>query len=263
MANKPIGTEKPLVEQCQAKYQGGWTDKSQRLASCTFNAARFLSNYDIFALQEVHGNYRVPLQGSIQSLKPEADYGFLVAEYFKNWFVMLGYDRKITGDAVEVHRGLLVAIDAHGKPNPDQRGVQVVYFPRLALIVVNLHVAHRVNLKQVIESNLAHVKLPINVDPKKLAIVMMGDFNDENGSLLHQTIELFGHKLRIPGGKSLLTCCADSNYVLPGDYILLSENLLQSGSYKNDYGFPPGYQRHHPLISDHDPVTLTIKLPIQ
>jgi endonuclease/exonuclease/phosphatase family metal-dependent hydrolase len=262
MANKPIGTEKPLVELCQSTYAGGWTDNSQRLASCTLNAARFLTTYDIFALQEVNGNYRIPLQSAIQSLNPQADYGFLVAEYFKNWFVMLGYNRKVTGDAVELYRGLVVATDPQtGKANPDQRAIQIVYFPRLTLMVINLHVAHRINLKEVIQNTLqkAHIKLPDH-DFLNLRVVMMGDFNDENGTLITRSIRAFGHDLTVPGRKSVLACCTDSDYRLPGDYILLSENLLSSTN--NDYGFPQGYVRHQPLMSDHDPVVVTVHLKL-
>lgn len=256
MANKLVGTEKPLVQLCQEKYYGGWVDKSQKLASCTLNAAKFLSDYTIFGLQEIHGNYRMALQEAIQASTSTADFGFLTAKYFGNWFVVIGYDRKITGPAIDLYQGLLIAHDATGKSNPDQRAIQVVYFPKIKLIVVNLHVAHRIDLKGVIEKTLSQVKLPPDVDRTKVKIVMMGDFNDEAGTLLKSSITIFGQRLTIPDGKRVLACCTDSNYRFPGDYIMLSDNLLPV----SDYGFPSGYKRHQPLMSDHDPVVVTINL---
>lgn len=259
MANKLVGTEKPLVELCQAEYQNGWVDKSQRLAACTLNAAKFLTSYSIFGLQEVHGSYRLALQSAIQSTKADADYGFLVAEYFKQWFIVLGYDKKVTGPATELYRGLLIATDNKGTINPDQRAIQVVYFAKLNLVVVNLHAAHRIDLKRVIEQTLSSVKLPAGVDPQRLRIAMLGDFNDEAGILLKSSaVEIFSQRLTIPGGKRVLACCTDSNYRLPGDYIMLSDNLLEM--IKGEYGFPLGYQRHQPLMSDHDPVAVKILL---
>ena len=235
MANKLAGSEAPLVKLCQSTYGGGWKDPSQQISACTYNAAELLSNYNLFGLQEVHPSYRQKLEETIRRLNPSADYGFISGPG-----ILTGFDKNVTGEGVQV------TPDGHLLGD---RGMQVVWFPRLSLLFINLHAPHDLDLKREIEANLSTVGVnlgKINAD----RVIMVGDFNDWQGNLLNQSIDLFGHQLRTPTSTPILTCCADSGYTYPGDYILVSD-------YRGEhYGYPEGYIRGQPPISDHDPLVL-------
>ena len=82
---------------------------------------------------------------------------------------------------------------------------------------------------------------------------MVGDFNDYEGKILNEYINIFGMELKIPLNSEIpTTCCNDVNYNYVGDYILTTDY-----DYKNIYfGLPLDYNREINLYSDHDPVVL-------
>lgn len=232
IANIVAGSESSLVEMCQTAYGGGWKDSSRTISTCTYNSAELLSHYTLFGLQEVHPKYRTKLQETIQGFNPSANYKFISGAG-----ILTGFDQNVTGEGVLLTPSTYLLKD---------RGMQIISFPKLGLIFINLHAPHNINLKKEIEKNCSQIKL--SSAPKR--VIMVGDFNDFKGSLLTKSIDVFGFHLRIPNATHLLTCCADSEYVYPGDYILTS-------NYKGEhYGYPPKYVRGRPLISDHDPVVL-------
>ena len=231
MTNIVAGSEKSLVKICQTKYNGGWKDSSQKISTCSYNSAKLLSQYTLFGIQEVPTKYKDKFQETIQSLNPTADYHFI---YGTN--ILTGFDQNVTGMGISLTPANYLLID---------RGMQIIWFPKLNLIFINLHAPHNINIKSEIEKNCAKITIP---RPER--IIMVGDFNDFKGTLLKQSIDIFGHHLTIPRMMSIQTCCADSQYQYPGDYIFTS-------NYKwKYYGYPPNYTRGHPVISDHDPVVL-------
>lgn len=226
MSNKVGGTEGTLVKVCQQAYHGGWKDVSHKISSCTYNAAKLLKDYDIFGLQEVHPSYVTAFEQLFKD-----SFKFICGAY-----VLVGYKEDIVGPGVSLTSPKHVLIN---------RGMQVIWFPKIELIFINVHAPHNINLRLEIEKNLSKIKT--DVKPKR--VIMVGDFNDFKGTLLHTTIRAFGFDLKVPGSKKLITCCADTHYKYPGDCILTN---YHSGS----YGHPEGYVRGSPLISDHDPVVL-------
>jgi hypothetical protein len=228
MANIQHGTEAKQVELCQKRYGG---EQDRTISRCTYNAAKFLSHYSLFGLQEVNPIYRSSLEREIGS-----KFRFVPGDR-----ILVGYDPSVTGPGIAVTPVDFV-IPCH--PAKDRRGMQVVYFPHLDLLFVNLHAPHNIDLKVEIEACLA----PITYKPKR--VIMVGDFNDHEGTLLHLHIDVFGKRLRVPGGERINTCCADNGYKSTGDYILVDANEHEY------YGRPPNYQRNNPLMSDHDPVVL-------
>lgn len=231
MTNIVAGSEKSLVKICQTKYNGGWKDPTQKISTCSYNSGELLSHYTLFGIQEVPKEYKEKFQETIQTLNPTANYYFI---YGSN--ILTGFDQNVTGKGISLTPSNYLLID---------RGMQIIWFPKLNLIFINLHAPHNINIKYEIEKNCAKIKID-----RSERIIMVGDFNDFKGTLLNQSIDIFGHQLMIPGMMSIPTCCADSQYQYPGDYIFTS-------NYKwKYYGYPPNYSRGNPVISDHDPVVL-------
>jgi endonuclease/exonuclease/phosphatase family metal-dependent hydrolase len=243
MANKVQGTEAPLVKLCQTSYtEGGF--------ACTKNAAKFLAQYDIFGLQEVNLDYFDDLKANIRAANPNAKFVFAYATYFGNWGVVIGFNQKVTGSAVELLKGLL----PDNLQAPDHRAIQSLYFKRFDLLMINLHAPHDINLKKEIEIFGQKLKKSVVGDLTNLKVVVTGDFNDYTGKLLKQEVTILGHSVRIPESKLVKSCCTDSSYRYPGDYVMVNQNIKV-----DHYGFPQGYVRGKPLMSDHDPVVLITK----
>lgn len=229
MSNQPVGSEAILVKACQTAYKGGWKDTSKQISACTYNAAQLISKYTLFGLQEVHATYAPQLIRTIQQLNPNAKFRFIPGSR-----LLVGFDENVTGEGIALTPIEHKLVD---------RGLQAVWFPKLGLLFINLHAPHGIDLISEIKKSVAQIK----INPKK--VIMVGDFNDYTGFLRNKSIDLFGFQLRIPK-YSPPTCCADSGYAYPGDYIFTSH-------YNNEYyGYPEGYTRGSPLISDHDPIVL-------
>lgn len=233
MANRVTGSEAPAVKLCQSTYSGGWKNLEHTISVCTHNAAKLLSHYHIFGVQEVNSTYVRSFVQTIRESNPTAKYRFI-----PGLGVMVGYDENITGE------GIPLTTSTH---KLGDRGLQAVWFPKLDLIFVNLHAPHDIDLIPEIQKSL----IGITVQPTRALIV--GDFNDFMGIILQRTISAFGLILRLPGS-SPHTCCADSAYNYPGDYIFT--NLA------GYYGYPPHYVRGAPLLSDHDPITFETNITV-
>src|ERR1035438_3722436 len=124
MANQVAGSEAPQVELCKASYaEGGF--------ACTKNAAKFISQYDLFGLQEVNLNYLDDLKVNIRAANPKASFVFTHATYFGNWGVLIGFNERVTGSGQAILSGLLPS----NPQAPDHRGIQSVYFKRLDLLM--------------------------------------------------------------------------------------------------------------------------------
>jgi len=231
--NTIYGSEAPMVTYCQQSYpkNNGWSDITPKISQCTYNALTFLQSYDIFGLQEINPLYTNTI---IHLL---SDYNFVSQNE-----LLICYKKQIFGDPI-----IMTDIDGIGPPG-NRRGMQAVWFHKLKLLFVNLHAPHNIDLH--IELTKELIKLENNIDKYGLIprrIIMTGDFNDYNGSLLHIQIQFKHLFLTIPGHAT--SCCTDSGYIYAGDYIFDSSD-------KTTFGLPLNYQRMHPPMSDHDPVVL-------
>jgi hypothetical protein len=242
MSNIISGSEAIAVKKCQMKYpeNEGWYDSNELISMCTFNAVQFLSNYDLFGVQEVNDVYKKSFINNIKLLNP--NYEFLSSSYHNNTSIMTGYDKNILGNGIQLTNNLKLS------SSTDDRTIQIIWFKKYSLLFINLHAPHDINLKKEIEKICNNIKLLVK--PSK--IIMVGDFNDCEGKILNEYINIFGMKLRIPlNNKIPKTCCADVNYDYVGDYILTTD-------YDNNiyFGLPYNYDRETNLYSDHDPVVL-------
>jgi len=243
MSNIISGSEAIAVKKCQLTYpeNDGWYDSSKQISMCTFNAVQFLSEYDLFGVQEVNDIYK---ENFINSIKlSNKNYEFLSSSYHNNTSIMIGYDKNILGNGIQLTKNLKLISET------DDRAIQIVWFNKYNLLFINLHAPHNINLKEEIERVCNSVKL--SVIPKK--IIMVGDFNDNQGKILNRSINIFGMELRLSLFNEIpTTCCADVDYNAFGDYILTTDY-----DNKNLYfGLPLDYDRNTNLYSDHDPVVL-------
>lgn len=243
MSNIVSGSEAIAVKKCNLKYpeNKGWYDENKQISMCTFNAVQFLSEYDLFGVQEVNNRYKNVFMDTIRSLN--VNFEFLSSDYHSDTSIMTGYDKNVLGNGVQLTNNLKLSSDT------DDRAIQIIWFNKHSLLFINLHAPHDISLKKEIEKICNNIKL--SVRPSK--IIMVGDFNDGKGEILNQCINIFGMELRIPVNNEIpTTCCTDINYQYVGDYILTSD-------YNNQniyFGLPLNYDRETNLYSDHDPVIL-------
>lgn len=215
--NIPLGSEKNMVLKCQAEYGNS--------SECTVNAITLLSEYNLIGLQEVP----VARREFIKNIFPSH------YQYIMGANIMTAYDPTITGPGMRLTSEYDLLID---------RGFQITYFPDISLLFINLHAPHNIDIKREIETKCKMYT------QRAERVILAGDFNDFMGTLDHVTI--FSHKLIVPA--KIKTCCDDSRYSNPGDYIIPSDK------YWGYYGYHPGYIRHQPLMSDHDPVVLITEI---
>jgi hypothetical protein len=246
MANTLSGSERPQVQNCKKKYPKfeGWSNEKKEVSQCSANAAKLLSSYDIFGLQEVHPSYAGAFFREINKHAKNRKFIPYVNNLKKG--LMIIADEKVFGKGEELSpSGYTVG------PKNIARGLQVVWFNKHKLLFVNLHAPHNINLKYYIELALNSLKLSVN--PER--VIMTGDFNDYRGKLIKESIDVFNLKIRNPG-QPPRSCCTDSNYKYFGDYILDSLQHEKDTFY---YGLPLSYERNNPPMSDHDPVVLIPK----
>ena len=160
MLNKVQGSEAKRVQQCQAKYHGGWSDKWD-LPRCTKNAADLLRRYDIFGLQEVNP---INAQALFNEINMNQDYKFITHDTN-----VIGYNIKIFGDhelnsLTETPKFQSLAIPIGRK---DKRLVQVAFFETLGMLVINVHAPHDIDLRSEISTALEVIPTKLNLTPKE------------------------------------------------------------------------------------------------
>lgn len=125
--------------------------------------------------------------------------------------------------------------------HPSLRGVVAVYLPDIELVFVSLWLNHDEDKVQAIEILDKPLRKVLGSRPCSRVILGM-DSNDDRGELLGKSVRLLGKKVFNAARKGSLTCCEDSDYKYPGDYIFDSAEgtVMQLG--------PSGKQQ---LMSDH------------
>lgn len=234
MANKISGSESSFVKKCQNKYPRykGWSNSTKQISIATFNAAKLLSEYDLFAVQEVNEKYVDVFFNSITYNQMDKNWKFLLDGY-----LAVGYDEDFMGIGIPLTKNMRL----------DSRSIQLIWFEKHKLLFINLHAPHDIDLKKIIQQTCDKIRL--NIKPTR--IIMCGDFNDYRGTLIDKDIKIFGKILKIPNKSKVKSCCDDSGYKYPGDYFLDSDDKISLY-----FGLPHNYDRKVNLISDHDPIVL-------
>jgi len=265
--------------------------------------------FDLLGLQEVNEQYGSALEKQIhtEGLKSGRNYMFETGYYFGDFGVTICYDKNVLGEGIRVtpHNYLFGEGAERGKAvksltgKEDMRGLVAVYFPHFnnnsnnrnnsnnnnnnnnnsngkgGLLAVNVHAPHRINLLKHLQSALDDLLLKVELMTGHASnvgrVILMGDFNDERGTMINKSINLNTNlnnhlTLNIPNrvrdGKLGVpkTCCADSKYQFVGDYILDTNNMNDNSNTNDEnevyFGLPLSHDRNIHHYSDHDPVIL-------
>ena len=250
MSNIVYGSESPFVQLSQKAHPKfrGWADASRQISAATLNSAMFLSDYDVFGLQEVNLEFGKTFESKLAQIGTSKgkNYQFVTGFYFGTFGITIGYDENKLGP------GFQITPDVFQFGSHDPRALQAVYFPEVQLFFMNVHAPHNIDLPAELMKTFKKVETLFYDyfgDSQVKRVIMTGDFNDDNGSLINKTLKIFGLDIKIPGSKVPKTCCTDSGYQYVGDYILDSKSTVQ-------FGLPMNYDRKIHLYSDHDPVVL-------
>lgn len=243
--NQIRGSEYKMVERCQQEYNGGWKIQ-KKLSQCSANAFDFLANSkaDIIGLQEINMELWPYLKQYYNNLTNNK------FEYFIGINTILGSNMDIMG------KGIQVISEHFYIGEKDKRGMIAIFYPKYGYLIINIHMPHNMEIIDSINERInKYIESKIDGQLVK-RIIIMGDFNDGKQEINSNTfISGFNKKIRLPKFPLPLTCCNDVNYIFSGDYIL--DSNLDLNIY---FGIPPLYERHNPLISDHDPVILITKI---
>lgn len=245
MDNLIAGSESIFVEKCHIIYNetNGWQNKS--ISNCTFNAAEFLSKYDLFGIQEVNKRHEIGLFNTILSFN--SNFKFLSSNYHDDASIATGYDEQVMGPGIQITNNMKLS------SGNDDRAIQAVWFEKFRLLFINLHAPHKIDLKTKIERACYDINLLLKHKYVPDRVIICGDFNDGRGQLFIKSINAFNKEIKIPSRNTIpKTCCADNGYEFSGDYILDSKEH-EDNVY---FGMPKGYDRMKNLYSDHDPVVL-------
>jgi len=248
-ANVISGSEKLLVQLCQQTYKGG-DSNIEGLSQCTLNAGQWLArqNADLIGLQEIGDKYY------IQKMLTVFPKGYETIRQSPQTVYFIYNKNKLGSGTIISPPNLNVG--GSGRP------MLVVWFAQIKLLAINLHAAHKINLKQTIENSFNSITIPAGVKPNR--IIITGDFNDTYNAPLSE-INIMG-KLLKQHGPPPKSCCIDTDtkYQFPGDYIFDSD-YQQAGFYgvPDDAKTPVLYNGNKPyvnsnsknkLMSDHEPV---------
>lgn len=290
MNNTVAGSDATHVAKCQAMHPltdingdivegyDGWFSTDKDISTCSVATASFIAKFDIFALQEVDEKKQDRFEEIIQYYATEGHkidvevgdstpdrlpvYKFLTGEKG----LVVGYDETAVGSAIVV-KNLPFPLSRINPAGLDRRSFMLVYFPKLKMLFGNIHSPRLTNLKYELDVLFAYLEsimkdakiryMDLHGTPMVYdRVVLAGDFNDYTGSLNGVEIEAFGKVLSIPtssSGQPIKSCCTDSDFQYPGDYIMDSARHIL-GTYH--YGYNIGYNRGNPLMSDHDPIVL-------
>ena len=146
--------------------------------------------------------------------------------------------KRIFGKPREIYKGSF--------KNYKDRPIQILYFKKIDLVLINAHFPHNVKIKKLIKENiLSH----INKYLKSSRIIFCGDFNDHQNELIKNKdaiLKLKNINMKIKKAKDVKSCCYDTDFDSNCDYIFDSKKI-------KFFGIIPEFNEIA-LASDHKPV---------
>ena len=229
-------SEQPMVLRCQKTYGSG--PLQHGLAPCTRNAADGMLSFfqprqpDLIGLQESDAQSTTNLVRYLQKFASQpVEFRRIGREVCS-----IIYNRLTMGPG---HPFFLTA--------PGLRGGCGVYFPKRNLIFHSLWLDHGTDLHQL----LRQFKLPHGVTAGFRVVVALDSNDDQTWFGRGSGLQIYGVTVQHPGSAPDRTCCEDSGYTYPGDYILDSQPWRTL-----EYGVPSSLDPQTQLMSDHLPVIL-------
>ena len=246
------GSEKEHVEACIKKY-GKKAVPYKKLSGCTerlakglymFNKRNSRNMFDILCIQEGTKEYTELLFKTINKYSRDK-YGFHISKISNKCILAVMYKR-LFGKPVEIYKGIF--------KNHKGRPIQILYFKKINLILINAHFPHDIKIKSLIEDNiLSHISKYIN----NSRIIFCGDFNDYHSQLVKGNsaeLKLKELKIKIKNVKKVKSCCYDTDFDSNCDYIFDSKKT-------RFFGIIPEFNEIE-LASDHKPVMSINNLPV-
>lgn len=248
--NRVHGSEAEMVQLCQNTYpeRNGLLVKNKKMenmSQCSYNAAQFLGTNIIpgtlIGLQE----YVISDKWNFfEAIKDNSQIKDLKIIYSSNTYsshdivkIALIYDYSSFG------LGKVILDTKIPDPHPHKFGrpLLAVYFERIKLLVFNVHMPHFSARELITEEFYKAIKpieffLQNNIIDR---IILMGDFND-----YMNTIDSLFIKMKLYKNSNVKTCCFDTDFNHPGDYIFDSLKGRKTLEFSDDLL----------LMSDHLPI---------
>jgi len=258
MSNEVKGSEAVFVKLCKETYPKyhGWQNNREEISNCTYNTAKYLTDYNLFGMQELNREFQREFQDEIYNLGRSKGRNYRFFSNLGDFAVVVGYDKDVMGEGIRITPDNFV----FGEGN-NMRGMQAIYFPLRNLLFVNLHAPHNIDLIRGLNNAFQYISQLFlqRFGKYDTRVIVVGDFNDYKGVLASRNniLNILGKYLNLHG-EAPRSCCADTNYKYPGDYIFDTQTLEETIQKRKAiyFGFPLDYHRKINLYSDHDPVVL-------
>ena len=240
------GSEKKHVQDCINKY-GQRAIPYKKLSGCTqklaeglyiFNKKNPQRIFDLLCIQEGTKEY-TKLLFNVINRHSHNKYNYHISKISNKYILGIMY-RKIFGKPKEIYKG-------HFK---DYKGrvIQILYFKKINLVIINAHFPHDVKIKTLVKNNiLPHISKYID----NSRIIFCGDFNDHHSQLIKGNsaeLKLKNLTMKIKNIKRVKSCCYNSDFNSNSDYIFDSKK-------SEFFGIVPEFNNIK-LASDHKPVIL-------
>lgn len=238
------GSEMKHVQDCINKY-GKRAIPYKKLSGCTQRLAKGLymfnkrnphNMFDVLCIQEGTKEY-TELLFSIINKHSHNKYNYHISKISNKYILGIMY-RKIFGKPKEIYKG-------HFK---DYKGrvIQILYFKKINLVIINAHFPHNVRIKSLVKNDiLPHISKYID----NSRIIFCGDFNDYHSQLIKGNsaeLKLKNLTMKIKNVKKVKSCCYDTIFDSNCDYIFDSKK-------SRFFGVVPEFNDIE-LASDHKPI---------
>jgi hypothetical protein len=239
------------VKDCIKKY-GEKAVPYKKLSGCTqrlgkglymFNKRNPHNMFDILCIQEGTKEY-TELLFKIINKHSRNKYDFHISRIVNECLGVMY--KRIFGKPVEIYKGSF--------KNYKDRPIQILYFKKIDLVLINAHFPHNIKIKSLVKDNiLPHISKYIN----NSRIIFCGDFNDYHLQLVKgksAELKLKDVKMKIKNVEKVKSCCYDTDFDSNCDYIFDSKKI-------KFFGIIPEFNEIA-LASDHKPVMSINNLPV-
>ena len=247
--NMLYGSERQKVEHCREEYLN---DSSQ----CTQNVAKFMASQgpDILGLQECSRNVStfVDWMGGGEMYTGHQE---KVGSHLSACAVVYNHHTMGQHESIDLKHEMAGEWAAY-KEIHGVRSAAAVCFPNHGMIFASVWMAHlssHKKLRSALEQFAQTVYKSASAQHTISRMVVAMDSNDDSNALSGFSVLIEGTDMRLKHNGSPHSCCDDSNYAYPGDYIMDTESNTRTVLMDVGGGFDPN------LMSDHKPVCLEVE----
>ena len=242
------GSEKRKVEHCREEYHNS--------SKCTQNVAEFMDSQgpDILGLQECSRNVStfVEWMGGEEMYTGHQE---KVGSHLSACAVVYNHHTMGQHESIDLkHEHEMSGEWAAYKEIHGVRSAAAVFFPKHGMIFASVWMGHlsEQSLKSALEQFAQTVYKSVPATISRMVVAM--DSNDYSDALSGFSVLIDeGTDMRLKHNGSPHSCCDDTEYAYPGDYIMDTESNTRTVLMDVGGGFDPN------LMSDHKPVCLEVE----